>query len=48
MTKTDRRSLKRHKSRYGHYGSGASHTRTASEAEVRRHVQKIKRGGVRE
>jgi len=48
MTKTDRRSLKRHKSRYGQTGVGSSHIRTASEAEVRRHIQKIKRGGVRE
>lgn len=48
MNKTDRRSAKRYKARYGHYGSGASHTREASESEVRRHVQKIKRGGVRE
>jgi hypothetical protein len=42
MTKTDKRSAKRQKARYGHYGTGASHTREASEAEVRGHVRKIK------
>lgn len=43
MTKTDKRTLKRVKSRYGHHGPGASHTREASEAEVRRHIQKAKK-----
>jgi hypothetical protein len=45
MTKTDRRAAKRAKSRYGHAGSGSSHTRTASEAEVRRHITKIRKRG---
>tara|TARA_R110002020_G_scaffold175998_1_gene368045 strand:+ start:411 stop:560 length:150 start_codon:yes stop_codon:yes gene_type:complete len=43
MTKTDKRAAKREKSRYGHYGTGASHTREASDAEVRRHIQKAKK-----
>jgi len=38
MLKTDRRAIKRHQNRYGHFGAGASHTREASEAEVRRLV----------
>ena len=42
MTKSDRRAAKRTKSRYGHAGSGSSHTRTASDAEVRRHITKIR------
>ena len=45
MTKTDRRATKRTKSRYGHAGSGSSHTRTASDAEVRRHIIKIRKRG---
>ena len=40
-TKTDRRATKAHKSRYGHYGAGASHTRETSELEVRGAVRKI-------
>lgn len=40
--KTDMRASKRFKARYGHFGAGASHTRETSDAEVRRHVQKIK------
>jgi len=43
MNKTDKRTIKRHKQRYGHFGAGASHTREASEAEVIRHIQKIKK-----
>ena len=42
MLKSDKRSAKRRKERYGHCGTGASHTREASELEVRRHVQKAK------
>ena len=45
MEKTDRRAAKRRRKRYGPSGSGASHTRTASEAEVRKHILKIKRKG---
>ena len=37
MTKADRRAAKRQKSRYGHYGIGATHVREASEAEVLHH-----------
>ena len=44
-TKADRRAAKRRRKRYGPSGSGASHTRTASEAEVQRHIQKIKKKG---
>ena len=40
MTRTDRRAAKRHRRRYGHAGTGASHTREASDAEVRRHLEK--------
>ena len=43
MTKGERREEKRWKKRYGHFGAGASHTREASEAEVMRHIQKIRR-----
>ena len=43
MNKTDKRTIKLHKQRYGHFGAGASHTREASEAEVIRHIQKIKK-----
>jgi len=43
MLKTDQRATKRHKNRYGHFGAGASHTREASEAEVRRHIEKAKK-----
>ena len=42
MLKGDKRSAKRWKGRYGHYGSGSCHTRQASEAEVRHHVRKAK------
>ena len=42
MLKSDKRSAKRWKSRYGHFGSGSCHTRQASDAEVRLHVQKAK------
>ena len=45
MTKTDRRAAKRTKSRYGQTGSGSSHTRTASDAEVRKHIEKIRKRG---
>ena len=44
MVKLDRRASKRFKKRYGQSGTGASHTREAHESEVRRHIQKIKRG----
>ena len=40
MYRADRRSQKRFRSRYGHFGIGATHIREASEAEVRRHVEK--------
>ena len=40
MLKADKRSMERHKSRYGHFGSGSCHTRQASDAEIRRHLQK--------
>jgi len=43
MLKTDRRAIKRHQNRYGHFGAGASHTREASEAEVRRHIEKAQK-----
>ena len=36
MLKTDRREVKRLRTRYGHEGSGSVHTRQASDAEVRR------------
>ena len=39
MYRADRRSQKRFRSRYGHFGIGATHIREASEAEVRRHVE---------
>lgn len=42
MTKYDKRAAKRFKDRYGHFGAGSAHTRTASEAEVRGHIRKIK------
>ena len=41
MMKADQRAIKRHKQRYGHFGIGATHIREASEAEVRRHIEKI-------
>ena len=41
MTKADKRANKRFKSRYGHFGAGASHTREGSEAEVRWHIEKL-------
>ena len=43
MLKADKRAAKRQKARYGHYGTGASHTREASEAEVLKHIQKARR-----
>ena len=42
MMKNDRRTAKRFKDRYGHFGAGSVHTREASEAEVRGHVRKLK------
>lgn len=42
MYKTDKREAKRLKARFGHFGSGASHTREASEGEVKRHVDKAR------
>ena len=42
MHRTDERALKRFKALYGQRGPGSSHTREASELEVRRHVQKAK------
>ena len=43
MTKGERRAAKRWKERYGHFGAGASHTRETFEAEMRRHIEKIRR-----
>jgi len=40
MFKADKRTIKRHKERYGHFGTGSVHTRQASDAEVYRHVEK--------
>ena len=40
MYRADRRSQKRFRSRYGHFGIGATHIREASELEVRRHIEK--------
>ena len=40
MMKADKRSVKRHKQRYGHFGAGSVHTRQASDLEVLRHVEK--------
>ena len=42
MTKADKRSSKRFKSRYGHFGLGSSHVRESSEAEVLHHWRKAK------
>jgi len=42
MHKTDKREAKRQKARYGHFGAGASHTREASHAEVKRHIAKAR------
>ena len=46
MHKADKRAVRRFRSRYGHTGLGASHTREASEAEVRYHVEKAKKNQV--
>jgi hypothetical protein len=43
MTKADKRAVKRFKDRYGHFGIGATHVREASEAEVRRHIEKARK-----
>ena len=43
MMKNDRRTAKRFKDRYGDFGAGSVHTRQASDAEVRRHVEKAKK-----
>ena len=40
MMKADKRSTKRHKQRYGHFGAGSVHTRQASDEEVYYHHQK--------
>ena len=40
MYRADRRSQKRFRSRYGHFGIGATHIREAAEAEGRRHIEK--------
>ena len=42
MNKTDIREAKRQKSRFGHFGPGASHTREASHAEVKKHIAKAR------
>ena len=42
MLKADRRAAKRRKAKYGHFGLGASHTREASEGEVKRHIDKAR------
>jgi hypothetical protein len=41
-TKSEKRSRKAEKARYGHTGLGSVHTRIASDAEVRGHIRKIK------
>jgi hypothetical protein len=46
MHKADKRAVRKFRSRYGHTGLGASHTREASEAEVRYHVEKAKENQV--
>mgnify|MGYP006400622191 CR=1 len=43
MTKAEKRAQRRFKTRFGHFGTGASFTREASEAEVRRHIEKAKK-----
>ena len=43
MYKTDRREAKRRKAIFGHFGPGASHTREASEAEIKRHISKARK-----
>jgi hypothetical protein len=43
MLKSDKRAAKRRKARYGHTGTGSSHTREASEAEVRQNIAKAKK-----
>ena len=40
MYRTEKRAQKRFRSQYGHFGIGATHIREASEAEVRRHIEK--------
>ena len=40
MYRADKRARKRFRSRYGHFGIGATHIREASESEVRRHIEK--------
>ena len=41
MIKADKRAIKRHRQRYGHFGAGSVHTRQAADLEVWRHVEKI-------
>ena len=43
MTKAEKRAKKQFKDRFGHFGAGSSHTREASESEVRRHIEKIQK-----
>ena len=40
MYRAEKRAQMRFRSRYGHFGIGATHIREASEAEVLRHVEK--------
>ena len=42
MYKTDIREGKRRKARYGQFGPGASLTREASHAEVKKHIAKAR------
>lgn len=43
MLKADKRAVKRQKARYGQQGTGASHTRETSQAELRRHIEKARK-----
>ena len=40
MYRAEKRAQLRFRSRYGHFGIGATHIREASEAEVRQHIEK--------
>ena len=40
MYRAEKRAKKRFRSRYGHFGIGATDIREASEEEVRRHIEK--------
>ena len=40
MYRAEKRAQMRFRSRYGHFGIGATHIREASETEVRRRIEK--------